>query len=441
MKSFTIRFALVILPVLLVVLQSHAIGVSLSSSTVCVGDAAVTVSVYSDCVEADSTPTVTGGTVSLTKIDDTHWSGTFSVTTGGGTTVTLTVQNGCDPSVSTNIVIVAAQSVVAAPPHVWTNSTVGYTCITTPTGVSCPCQITWTGNNVEQMSGSSVESAEYTTRGTKSVTAHVGTSSANGTAYVHALENNAHITGCGLDVHRTTVGLGEIVYFTVDPPTSVLWTNTGNSEISASSGSETDFTAYQDTDSSTVTASFTTSGPSKSIGMSVILPNGEDIIGTDGPLTGTLAPPANYVGNDYSFLCRVKPTTVSFALVGSFQERINGVTVNWPNGFVQYNFGMGNFDFSVDNCNQWSDTFYIGESIDYVKSSGVVQELTITLPILLQVLIPDPPGSDVWYTFWSVSHNSHILPITGACELTVTSGSSSTTVGPDGPWSAKPTGP
>lgn len=131
------------------------------------------------------------------------------------------------------------------------------------------------------------------------------------------------------DRARTTLGIGEDVSISTEPPVSVTWSVTGGGTVSPVVGSSTTLIASKSPSTSTVSAS--SDGHSCDIQFTVIKPNGMNCSSDHDIGCGVPGPPNNRIGASTLFNCTVLPTTVSFWRA-EFRENIPGETWTWPDG-------------------------------------------------------------------------------------------------------------
>ncbi len=151
------------------------------------------------------------------------------------------------------------------------------------------------------------------------------------TATAVRLTSETEATTIPLDRARTTLGIGERVTISVDPPRSATWSVTGGGTITPSPiGTSALLTASMSPSSPMVEAQFP-NGNRCAITFTVIAPNGlTSTVGSDDGC-GTMGPPNNSIGASTVFNQIVQPTTVSFYRA-SFRENIPGESFTWPDG-------------------------------------------------------------------------------------------------------------
>jgi hypothetical protein len=221
---FKSLFALLSVPALFYVSTAMStfadITITISPSTVCPGDT-ITVDVDEDCDGSlnENLTQKTGPALSNFQCvyDDedlgiASYEGTYvAKNSDAGSTLNWSFSDDCygETSAATGVTVVGADSVAISPDYAdnWTGNTITYTVKTIPAGVTCPDTITWTGDVTSGATGTTTTKS-YTDTGSKTATAHVGSSHADGTVTIHKLVSTCE-AACPTPSSRTDLGIGE----------------------------------------------------------------------------------------------------------------------------------------------------------------------------------------------------------------------------------------
>jgi hypothetical protein len=427
------------------------ITITISPSTVCPGDT-ITVDVDEDCDGSlnENLTKKTGPALSNFQCvyDDedlgiASYEGTYvAKNSDAGSTLNWSFSDDCygETSAATGVTVVGADSVAISPDYAdnWTGNTITYTVKTIPAGVTCPDTITWTGDVTSGATGTTTTKS-YTDTGSKTATAHVGTSTAAGTLTIHKLVSTCDADCPTPKVGRTDLGLGETVILTIEPAaTPFAWSliNGGHSSISGGS-----FTASQTGgESPTVQCQLADAGgPIGTWAYNTKAPTGINYFGTlISPLPPydqtILAPPNNHIGYGLGFVGRVTPASVSFAKA-RIREHLATQTHTFPDGITTLTSEAADITLLFGDCsvgiNVYSDGVGMGlEPYSALQKGGVMTADSYTRNCPIQYEDAD----NNWDEVVSGSSCAHIYSwsTSGVTTITVTPGSVSPKSG--GPW-------
>lgn len=212
----------------------------------------------------------------------------------------------------------------------------------------------------------------------------------------------------GTSSDRTTIGVGEVVEVSTNPPTNVTWSVSGGGSVTPNAGTTTEFTAGETGSTSTVVATFP-DGSSCDLSLTVIPPNGAALT-----KTADHAYTAGNAGSGFTADVVIQPTNVSFGNIQVQEQTAVAVTTGYYSliwaGIVHPQGGW----IQVDDANGgFSDT--VGTVPPGLAPPPAFAAGTFTWPIPWHYRLTGSPNSILFTTL------NHVQTMSGATGTETTS--------------------